>query len=215
MAKVWVQATGIFDYEKDGVMYIARPGDWAQIGKQDARRLLAEGKCTIHKTNTRDVVQNLADCAVALRGENLDKARTIVTQRYPSMPIVSGSSFHSRRMLFWDASAKVKQELIMVGLGLLLKGWHVAAPLRDYDILARDIGSDEDRWHTQQLLYDLRIPVYDSRLIFARRSPTTIELLKSWSKEKEISGNEDLAFLRALQRVKPLINALPPFWIGG
>jgi len=215
VGKVWVQATGIFDYEKDGVMYIARPGDWAEVGKQDARRLLADGKCIIHKPAVKAVVQNLADCAVALRGENLDKTRSMITQRYPNVPVVSGSSFHNRRMLFWDASAKVKPELVLVGFGLLLKGWHVVAPLMDYDTLARDIGCEEDRWHTQQLLFDLRIPVYDSRLIFARRCPTSIELLSTWDKEKTVSADENLAFLRALQRVKPLVNALPPFWIGG
>jgi hypothetical protein len=214
MGKVWVQAVGIFSYEKDGKMMMCYPGGWAEIGKQDARRLMAEGKCTIHRVDTKKVVQDLADCAVALRGDGLDATQSAVAQRYPGLPVVSGWNFHSRRMLFWETSAKVKAEFVMVGFGLLLKGWHVAAPLLDYDTLARDVGSDDDRWRTRQLLHDLRVPVYDSRLVFARRCPASLGLFAAWKEEKAEGGDEDLAFLRALQRVKPLVNALPPFWIG-
>lgn len=197
--------------EKDGIMTTARPGDWAQVGKHDAKRWMADGKCEIHKLDAREAVQNLADCAVSLYGNGMGQVQVAINQRYPSLDVVSGKGFIARRMMFLDTSARIKPEMIMVGLGLLQAGWQIVVPLEDYDVLARDVGSEEDRARTEEMIHDLRVPVYDPRLIFARRCEAAKDLLATWEEE----GGDELAFLRALHRVKPLVNALPPFWIEG
>lgn len=212
MGKVWIQASAILHVEKDGRRGIIRPGDWAEVGRHDARRWMAEGKCTIHKLDVRETVQDLYDCAVSLRGKRIDAVQEAVRRQYPSLDIKEGFYFPSRRMLFWDTSAKMRAELVMVGLNLLKHGWQVAVPLMDYDTLARDVGDEEDRARTEEMLHDLRVPVYDTHVIFARRCEDTINLLEIWQEEKGGGGHDGLAFLRSLHRVKPLVNALPPFW---
>ena len=213
MGKVWVQAKAILHHEDGGKIKVARPGDWIEVGQHDARRWMAEGKCEIHQIAAKETVQNLFDCAVTLRGNRIDTVRAAIKQRYPSLSIVDdGNDFLARRMLFWDTSAKMRPELIMVGFGLLMHGWQVVVPLMDYDTLARDVGDEEDRALTEEMLHDLRVPVYDTRLIFARKCEASQELLEIWKEEGTDGGHDELAFLRALHRVKPLVNALPPFW---
>jgi hypothetical protein len=98
--------------------------------------------------------------------------------------------------------------LIPVGLNLLEK-WEIAVPISDYNLLARDIGTDEERARTKELIHDLRVPVYDTRLIFARNCVAVEQLFEMWHKEQ---GDERLSFLRCLYVVKPYVLALPSIW---
>jgi len=66
---------------------------------------------------------------------------------------------------------------------------------------------------TEEVIHDLRVPVYDTRVRFIRRNRTTERLMGLWYEERQ--QGEALAFLRALGRVqpKPLICALPAEWV--
>ena len=61
------------------------------------------------------------------------------------------------------------------------------------------------------MIRDLRVPMYDTRVIFAKLTPDTARLIKIWN---EIEGDRRLAFLQALYKVKPFILALPANWAG-
>ena len=108
-------------------------------------------------------------------------------------------------MLFWDTSARMRIELVLVGLGLLLHGWQVVVPLMSYDTLARDVGGEEDRALTEEMLHDLRVPVYDPRVIFARRCEESARLLEAWQEEKGGGGYDGLAFLRSMAQRHGLV----------
>jgi len=90
----------------------------------------------------------------------------------------------------------------------------VAVPLWDYDTLARDVGSEEERAYTESVIHDLRVPLRDTRLVFVRRCSDTRKLVETWHAERaRVPGGEDkLAFLRALYAVKPLVCDLPTVW---
>jgi len=68
-------------------------------------------------------------------------------------------------------------------------------------------------WLGARVVFDMRVQVYDTRVIFARKCRDTDALFAAWGKEKARGVDERLAFLRALHRVVPLVNALPPTWI--
>jgi hypothetical protein len=103
---------------------------------------------------------------------------------------------------------------ILFGIGFnLLSTWQVAVPLMDYKTLARDIGSEADRERAQETLIDLRVPVYDTRMIFVRRCPEGEALVETWSNMLAIGEEPRLAFLRAVWAVKPLILPLPFSWM--
>lgn len=119
------------------------------------------------------------------------------------------------RTLMWDPKAVLRLDLVPAGLRFLDR-WQVAAPLWSYTELARDIGTENQRELTAAVIRDLRVPVYDTRVLFLRKCPDSDQLLSVWRDEqKEPDGDLRLSFLRALYRVKPLVLALPTTWING
>jgi len=213
LSEVWVQALRVCRYGKPGdAEETAYPGDWFQADRNDAKRWMAEGKVTILDPRKKTVVQELTDCGVSLRGEGFAATANALCQEFPGLAFARGRALTHPRCLLWDVAADLRTELIPIGLGLL-RTWHVAVPLLDYDTLARDIGGRDDRFLTEEMLHDLRVQVYDTRVIFARKCRDTDALFAAWGKEKARGVDERLAFLRALHRVVPLVNALPPTWI--
>jgi hypothetical protein len=126
-----------------------------------------------------------------------------------------GNPFECEYTLLWMPSADIHLSEFAPVLQWLEK-WEVAVPLRPYDILAKDIGSEEARAASLPLLLDLRQPVYDSRVVMIRNCPRARRLIQTWAKREMQEGEDaDLAFLRAVWRVKPLILALPKTWAAG
>ena len=111
--------------------------------------------------------------------------------------------------LLWHPSLRLRGEMVPVGFHLL-NTWQIAAPLWDYRELACHIADEGDKERTEALVGDLRVPLYDTRLMFVKRCGDTQELIDCWKEE----GEGKLAFLRALYQVKPLILALPITWKG-
>ena len=209
MSEVWVQAIEIIHLEKGGVTKTLHKGDWGTTSRGHARDLLARGAARILSPGILRDIQELNDCAIYLRGTVLDSSQSRLAVQYPGVPILPWSGFPSAnvgRFLLWDMSAPLRQELIVVGLGLLSK-WQIACPLLSYDTLAQNIGTEVERIETRAVIHDLRVPVYNPKVIFARQGEETKRLFELWN-----SGGE-LSFLRALYQARPIVNALPPSWV--
>ena len=200
---VWLQLKKIYYVEKQGVQITLRPGDWWEFGSQEAARLISTGAAW----QPNSEIKIPAGCGLMVRGRvastHMERVLEHVSERdYLPFP----------RTLYWDTSLRPRTELLGVGFGLL-DNWQVAAPVWDYDQLARHVGTPGDREKTKAVVRDLRVPVYDTRLVFFRRCMETQELYNRWRIEREES-DEKLAFLRAVYLVKPLICALPASWGG-
>lgn len=209
MSETWFQATAIIHLEKHGATKTLLPGDWGMTTRGHARQLLAAGQARILSPGILRDVQELTDCAIYLRGTVLDSVKSRMAVQYPGVPILSWSGFPSAevgRFLLWDMSAPLRQELIVVGLGLLSK-WQIACPLLSYDTLAQNIGTEAERIETRAIIHDLRVPVYNPKVIFCRQGEETRRLFELWK-----DGSE-LGFLRALYQARALTLALPPSWI--
>jgi hypothetical protein len=207
MAKVWTQAISIIHYEENGQTKTAHPGDWLQLGRQQARDELTRGNVKILKATTLQSVQDLSDCAILTRGVVYDSTRSQLGVKYPGLPMESYDRFPDQpgRYLIWDMGAKLRHDLILVGFGLLQK-WQLAVPLLDYNTLAGDVGSTEEQAETKRIIHDLRVPVYDTRVIFARQCQENRKLFELWD-------GSQLGFLWALYQARPIVNALPPSWV--
>jgi predicted O-methyltransferase YrrM len=105
----------------------------------------------------------------------------------------------------------VPWELVRVGFAYLRKGWDLAVPFMPTPTLAAALGTEADRERTRAVLHDLRVPVYDPRLVFARE--TAHPFLARWRAEC-VGGDLQLAFLRALAAVKPRLCVLPRIWLA-
>ncbi len=115
------------------------------------------------------------------------------------------------RTLFLDpAIGRVPWGLLARGFGFLTT-WEAAAPVWSYETLAADVATGDERKATEALIGDLRVPLYETGLLFVRRCENSERLLNLWREE---GGDERLAFLRALYQVKPLFLALPRSWLA-
>lgn len=124
--------------------------------------------------------------------------------------------------LFVGPGVAVPWHLVEAGFRFLGR-WEAAAPLGER--LAAELGSAAERELTEQVVGDLRMPVFACKLLFVRNCDGGQQLVEAWVKErsrqgdgetsrqgdKEI-GTEELAFLRALHQVKPIFLALPRSW---
>jgi len=115
------------------------------------------------------------------------------------------------RTLFLRGDVPVRLTLLPVGYQLLDR-WEMVVPLYSYDTLASQIGSETDRERTKAVIRDLRVPVYDPRLMFLRRCRNVEALMGQWVQELREGGDEKLAFMRAMYRVKPQLCAVPASW---
>ena len=110
--------------------------------------------------------------------------------------------------LIWDGKSALDYRLVPLGFSRL-DDWQLAVPVLDMTTLAKDIGTEEERVETKNVVHDLRIPVYDTGIIFVRRSPQTEELFNLWNPHE---GNRELGFIRALYQTQPVFLTLPTNW---
>jgi hypothetical protein len=208
---MWVQLRAPKYVERNGRLHKYAAGSRINVGRMDAMAWVAAGEAVLLETVTGDLPINagivaLGDAtssAIASVVRGIDKETRIVTGK-PNLAF--------ERTLLWDGSARLRPDMINVGFGLLAK-WQMAVPLWSYTELACHIGSEEDRETTKAVIRDLRVPVYDTRVVFVRRCSDTQAFIREWLKERG-RGDDKLAFQRALYRCKPVLCALPVSWTG-
>lgn len=198
------------------------PGEWVDVGNQTARSWLATGDAV--RPDMPDL-QALPGCGLAVPSYALP-AVARATPGLERLPQGDDLALPFPKTLWYDPAVQLRPDLIAVGFGLL-DTWEVAAPLYSYQTLARDMGGDAERAQTEALVHDLRVPVYETRCLFLKRCRATRDLMAAWGEEqggrgegeqegqeaRGQGGDERLAFLRALYRVKPLVLALPVTWV--
>lgn len=189
-------------------------GDWVDVGKQLALQWLADGDAEIPVTSY-DAVTPIGSGVVFVAADSMlvrdfkskfgDAEVLNVPEPGPEIPFVY--------TMYLSGKVPFRYALVPAGYGLL-ETWEIAVPLWDYNQLACDVGSDQDRAATKAVIRDLRVPLYDTRVMFVRRTPSTQAVFKRWSEERGCIDSADtrLAFLRALYAVKPLVLALPTTW---
>jgi len=180
------------------------------VGKSDARRLLAEGKAEIPQLNSADDRTMLMENCGLVLWDNVNSYGKI-TKQYPALDYGLkdyGPEPLYVKNLIWDGVSKLDYKLIPLGFSRL-DDWQLAVPVLDMTTLAQDLGTEEEREQIKEVIHDLRVPVYDTGIIFARRCPQTEKLFKLWD---PYEGNRELGFIRALYQSCPVFLTLPVNW---
>jgi len=200
---VWVQLKQAKYITTQGKMTPYQPGDWVKVGSSMARQWIADGTAIARDPNLNRVQIAPGSAGIMMFGAK-DKIEINI-----ECSLDGDWAMRWERTLFLQGSTPVQAALIPVGFDLL-RTWEVAVPLVDYRILAQDEGDEEEQAYTAKVIRDLRVPLYDTRMIFMRRCESSHALLAQYQAE----GFTRLGFLRALYRVKPLVLALPVTWTG-
>ena len=117
--------------------------------------------------------------------------------------------------VFWDGKkATPRGHLVGVTLGVLQRTqFDLAVPFWSYNKLANYHKPAAEAAATKRVIHDLRVPTYETRLMFWKRNATTEQLMRQWVKEREGKSNAALAFMRAVYKVKPRLLPLPVTWM--
>jgi hypothetical protein len=217
MTKVWMKAVGSCPIEEQGKIRIHEPGNSFECGRHQARQLEAQGLAIISPWNPqrRNLVLDLGDCGIlALDGceQARKEAERLATQYLID---VTGGPLglpFPRTLILGDC--KPVSRFVPVGFRWLDEGWQVAVPMVDMETLAGDVGDPKSRSETEFVIHDLRVPVYDTRLVFVLRCAEMVAMVEQWADERE-QGSDELAFLRSLYQATPVWTPLPPSWIHG
>jgi len=210
-ANVWVQLRSIqYAQDEAGNTETYYPGDWVKVGKQTALRWIASGEAWALAEKIAALLPE--DSGVVIRGpkEAVSQLGNLAGELKVAFGEPRPEFAHT---LCWDAVLKLPAHLIGSGFHLLERGWQLVVPLCDYELLALRIGSEEDRERAKQIIPDLRVPVYQTGLMFVQRCPDTLRLFAAWKEQRAGISDERLAFLCALYLSKPLVLALPVTWL--
>lgn len=213
---MWIKLKSTQVIDVNGTPTRYHPGDWIDVGTGYARRLISQNLAEKPGVN---VLSELVDytAGILVIGNELDNNKRMqIQETIPHLEIMYSEDVDipfSETLIYNTKLNKLRVELLPIGFKWL-KSFQVILPLLDYTTLAVHIGTNEDRKIAKEILKELRIPVYDTNLIFIRRCDETKELLSRWKAHKENITDSRLAFLCALYEVKPLHLALPNTWSG-
>lgn len=201
--------------QEKGRMITRYAGDWVNVGRATALSWIAAGEAETYDPEIMAASVGYT-AGMLYRGAMPAHIKEILVDKHHAMKtelLADGSFPHLpySETLFWDTSAPLRTELIPLGFHQL-GTWQAAIPLYSLDVLACDMGSEADRARTQEAILDLRVPVFDTRLMYVARCKQTRDLFTLWREEAADGGDERLAFMRAVWWVKPVICALPITW---
>ena len=211
---MWVQLRTIQYIDEHGRQVTRYPGDWVNVGKQLAQLWLSRGDAIVPSGDGYKELAVSKGAGALYRSDDpgaFELARAALGQFASDLEVTVGNiGLPYKRTMLWSHGFKLRRELVPIGLSLL-ETWEIAVPLFDYKVLAANVGSEAERERTKAVVRDLRIPLYDTRLMFVRKCDPTVLLFERWQAERE-HGDERLAFLRALYATPLLVLALPVTW---
>lgn len=213
---MYVRLRTVKNIEINGKMQTFHPGDWVEVSKSLALRWLSETPPSAEMVNNAQAAQlSGKGCGVVVLGDGESGVKQLAG-KFPGVELIGAGAARVMfsRSLLWTANSPLRFELVPVGLNLIER-WEMAVPLASYTTLAQNIGTDEEREETKALVHDLRIPFFDSRLIFVRRTRDTEQVINTWQADVTAGKDANLSLLRAIYRVKPLVLSLPASWIVG
>jgi hypothetical protein len=216
MAKVWVRVLGRVYYEENGEQKTAQAGDWVEIGKHQARQWLAQRVAEIPEPHRRASALDLQKCGVVVRGDKMPDKSSFGVLRHQA----GGPDLPYEHTVIWNPSLAASVQGIEAGLVRLMgselslggDSWEALATLVSLKTLAGDVGGAEERRKTEEAIGTLRVPVYETRLLWFRKTPATEKLVEAWAAELANGADEQHAFLRALYGSRIMMCTLPPKW---
>jgi len=216
MGKHWVQAIKpVTRHSLEGAYLTYYAGDWFECRNQELIELMQAGAVR----TTADVLRvEFAgdDSGVLLLPGALPPAGL---DHYGIETREAGAlCLPWERTLVMSAGAGCTAETVALGMMRLAPddypAWELVVKLASFTRLARDVGSAEEQALTLAALGDLQLPVYDTRLLWVRRTEATEEVIQLWRAEVEQGHDPQHAFLRVVYTHPVALNTLPADWVG-
>ena len=217
MGRFWVKAIlPVIRHDLTGAYVRYMPGDWFECKNQELAELLLHGKV---ETSSLDIRANFEgkDAGVLVVGSSLPSTK--FEDFGLEVQLSKTIELPWERTVLWMARARLTPAAAALGLMRVDAddpnlAWEMAAMLDKKSRIARDIGTDADRDKTLEVLGDLRLPVYETGIIWVRRTDTTKEVIRLWQDEVAAGAETRHAFLRTIYTRRVMLCTLPANWIG-
>ncbi len=217
MGRFWVKAIRpIIRHDLTGAYTRYQPGDWFECRNQERAELMRGGFIASGNAGI-DASFDGIDAGVLMLGT---PAPLDFCSRY-SLEMQQGQDVELpwERTVLWRTHTRLTPEAAVLGLMRIDAGndesaWEMAAMLKSETKTARSIGSEEERARTLEVLGDLRLPIYDTGVLWVRRTEATKEVINLWREEVDAGADERHAFLRTIYTNPVLLCTLPPDWVG-
>lgn len=219
----WIKLRRPKQIRSGGVTVSHRPGDSVLVGRQTALEWILDGSAEDPFGQVGPPVQNVGPkddkYGLVIRGSEKDTnlsglgdlvKRVKVSYGLPAIPY--------DHTCIWRPDHAVSSQLMNYGFLRIAAGnkppeaWQLAAGLLSVDKTAADVGSEGEKSKTLKVIGDLRLPVYDTGVIWARNCPAAQAVIEAWAAELESGADEYHAFLRALYTKRAMICTLPMDW---
>jgi len=216
MGTHWVRTIKpVSRYALGGGYHTYYPGDWFQCKNMEMRELVESGMVET-TPQVLSAEYKAGDAGVLLR-DGAIKPRDVKT--YGLKCKEDGRlALPWKRTVILGPGASISTTSIVIGLSRIEVGhgvgWEMAVMLKDMRKLARDVGTEEEKAKTLDAVGDLRLPVYDTSMLWVRRTKATKDWLAAFRDELEAGADEMHAFLRILYMRRLMLCTLPAGWIG-
>jgi hypothetical protein len=216
----YVRLKAVKHIRRAGVQTTYHKGDWVNVGKQSALVWLADDTAEIPGPDPTkmEVVKKLLGpgCGVRVLGKGVEPGagqgfgNCLKALKFSSGP----RALPYRYTMIWSPTVGVTPQQVLIGFSQIVsrkKGslsWEMVARLAGTQ-LARDVGTSAEQSKTEALIGDLRIPIYDTRVLWVRKTKKTEKLINQWAAAIGAGEDEAHAFLRALYTAGVLLCTLP------
>lgn len=212
---MWLRLRVNKDIEVNGELRHYHPGDWIEVGRQTGVRMLQAREGEAYESQGERATLIPLDSGVVVLGPQAPSAADALALAQPGLgvQVAEAPCLPYTRTLLWTPPALLRYELMAAGFSFL-DTWEAAIPLFDYKVLAQSVGPEAQRQEAVAVLHDLRVPLYDTRLLYVQRSPSMVEVIHRWAEGCKPDYDPRLALLVALYQVKPVLLPLPCTWLG-
>ena len=221
----WITLRRIKNIRIRGTLKTYHPGDSVEVGKQTALEWVLDGSAEDPfgqvgvPLTFKDIQERGNLYGIRVRGEEG------LASLAPLGGLIKQISFGPLALpykytLIWRPDIQTGPRVVKYGFYRVQEGrpdadaWELAASLVSTSMLAETIGSPEEQKKTLDLVGDLRLPVYESRLVWARRTEASLKMVEAWAAELEAGGDEYHSFLRALYSTPTWLCTIPGDWRG-
>jgi len=217
MGRFWVKTIRpISRYDLSGAYRCYMPGDWFECHNQERRKLARDGFIEGHLAGISVNFAEL-DAGVLALGRRVPED---MFERYGiELQHSDTITLPWERTLLWRTGTRMTPEGAALGLMRIdaensSSAWEMAAMLKGETLLVRDVGTELEQERTLEVLGDLRLPVYETGVLWVRRTETTEEVIRLWQSEVADGADVQHAFIRTIYTHPVILCTLPPNWAG-
>lgn len=213
----WVTLRAIKNLRDKGISKTYHPGDSVQVGRQAAMEWILDGSAVDPFGQMGPPLETTGEIdpnyGVRIRCNEGQMSMEALAGLKERVEISYGPPAVPYQFTFiWRPDKVISPQLMNYGFLRIMESWEMAACLISSKKMARNFGLEEEQRETDKVIGDLRLPVYESRMIWARQGTAAEAVIEDWARQLEEGADEYHAFLRALYTKRAMLCTMPYDW---